>query len=441
MANKVFVNMREISCKSAAGKSICAFPDVCFTPPQTPATPPGVPIPYPNTGMASDTTSGSKKVKVSGKEVMLKDKSYFKQSVGDEAGSAPKKGLITSKNKGKVFFTVWSMDVKVEGENAVRALDLTTHNHSSQPPNTPPWPHVDAIAPPAPPAPPVARGTVNVKVVDKCNGDGVEGADVEVALQSKKTNSSGTATFPNLEPNAYAVLVHKQFSEADYVTFIVHYPKVTSSHKAESGRSETVSVGPGQTVQARIEIEVFRLVSGMVFHRRHIDLRGEDKYGHWWTVLGNGMSFGWWPKYPLGSPQNRSSEPPTEPAPLPPSAGTLQRIQHAFSSAVYAVRNSLYGMRESSLVQTLFGVEGELNGQTSFGGSPTKDPHDAGGDSGDDQFHPVVHDCRTDDEIRTCMQDFAQSYHGEWSWRFELGNHCHTFQKRLMSHCNTKEVK
>ncbi len=36
--------------------AICAFPDVCFTPPQTPATPPGVPIPYPNTGMASDTT-------------------------------------------------------------------------------------------------------------------------------------------------------------------------------------------------------------------------------------------------------------------------------------------------------------------------------------------------------------------------------------------------
>ncbi len=39
------------------GQSICAFPDVCFTPPKTPATPPGVPIPYPNTGMASDSTT------------------------------------------------------------------------------------------------------------------------------------------------------------------------------------------------------------------------------------------------------------------------------------------------------------------------------------------------------------------------------------------------
>jgi hypothetical protein len=36
--------------------------------------------------MAKDTSSGSKKVKISGKEVMLKNKSYFKTSMGDEAG-------------------------------------------------------------------------------------------------------------------------------------------------------------------------------------------------------------------------------------------------------------------------------------------------------------------------------------------------------------------
>jgi hypothetical protein len=34
---------------------------------------------------------------------MLKDKSVFKTSTGDEAGSAPKKGVVTSKIKGKVF--------------------------------------------------------------------------------------------------------------------------------------------------------------------------------------------------------------------------------------------------------------------------------------------------------------------------------------------------
>ena len=146
MSNQVFANNMEVSCKQAAGKSICAFPDVCFTPPMTPATPPGVPIPYPNTGMASDTTSGSTSVKISGQEVMLKNKSYFKRSMGDEAGCAPKKGVVTSKNMGKVYFTMWSMDVKVEGENVVRMMDLTTHNHGSIPGNTPTWPYIDEAA-------------------------------------------------------------------------------------------------------------------------------------------------------------------------------------------------------------------------------------------------------------------------------------------------------
>ena len=149
MSNQVYANMMEVSCKAAAGKSICAFPDVCFTPPLTPVTPPGVPIPYPNTGMASDTSDGSSSVKISGEEVMLKNKSYFKRSMGDEAGCAPKKGLINSQNMGKVFFNMWSMDVKVEGENVVRHFDLTTHNHASQIGNEgAPFPHVSRLSPP-----------------------------------------------------------------------------------------------------------------------------------------------------------------------------------------------------------------------------------------------------------------------------------------------------
>lgn len=146
MGNQVYANNMEVSCKAAMGKAICAFPDVCFTPPTTPATPPGVPIPYPNTGMASDTTSGSSTVKISDQEVMLKNKSHFKQSYGDEAGCAPKKGFVTTVNRGKVYFTMWSMDVKVEGENVVRNLDLTTHNHGSVPGNTSVWPYIDEAA-------------------------------------------------------------------------------------------------------------------------------------------------------------------------------------------------------------------------------------------------------------------------------------------------------
>jgi hypothetical protein len=146
MGNQVYANMMEVACKAASGKALCALPDVCFTPPENPATPPGVPIPYPNTGMASDCTDGSSTVSVSGQEAMLKNKSYFKRSSGDEAGCAAKKGVVTSQNMGKVYFNAWSMDVQFEGENVVRHLDLTTHNHASFPGNSPTWPYLDEMA-------------------------------------------------------------------------------------------------------------------------------------------------------------------------------------------------------------------------------------------------------------------------------------------------------
>jgi hypothetical protein len=147
MANQVFANGREVSCKAADGKSIAAFPDVCLSPPSPPAGP--IPIPYPNTGFASDTSDGSKSVSISGKEVMLKDKSYFKKSTGDEAATKTLgMGVVTHQITGKVYFTSWSMDVKIESENAVRFMDLTTHNHMSIPGNTPPWMYVDETATP-----------------------------------------------------------------------------------------------------------------------------------------------------------------------------------------------------------------------------------------------------------------------------------------------------
>jgi hypothetical protein len=147
VSNDVFANGREVACKSGSGKAVAALPDVCFTPPQTPATPPGVPVPYPVSSFASDTTSGTKKVKISGKEIMEKNESSFKKCTGDEAGCAPKKGVITSTKTGKVYFLSWSMDVKFEGKNAVRHLDRLNSNHSSPTANqATPWPFLDSQA-------------------------------------------------------------------------------------------------------------------------------------------------------------------------------------------------------------------------------------------------------------------------------------------------------
>lgn len=141
MSMKVFANGREIAGKASDGKSIACFPDVCMSPPPPIAGP--VPIPYPNTAFASDTTSGSKTVKLHGKEAMLKDKSFFKKSTGDEPATPNLGGgVITKKITGKVYFASFSMDVFIEGENVVRHLDLTTHNHGSVPGNTATWPYI-----------------------------------------------------------------------------------------------------------------------------------------------------------------------------------------------------------------------------------------------------------------------------------------------------------
>ena len=77
----VFSNSKGIVHKGSGGMSV-VFPDVCKTP--SPGGP--VPIPYPNIGKSSDTSKGSKKVKMNGNPIMLKG-SNFKMGTGDEAGT------------------------------------------------------------------------------------------------------------------------------------------------------------------------------------------------------------------------------------------------------------------------------------------------------------------------------------------------------------------
>src|SRR5208283_2652143 len=99
-----------------------------------------VPIPYPNTAMASDTDNGSKTVQIGGDEVMLKDQSCFKKSTGDEAATKSLgMGVVSHQIQGTVAFVAWSMDVKFEGANVPRHLDLKLHNEMSVPTNNPTW--------------------------------------------------------------------------------------------------------------------------------------------------------------------------------------------------------------------------------------------------------------------------------------------------------------
>ncbi|MEL6682910.1 MAG: DUF4150 domain-containing protein [Pseudomonadota bacterium] len=141
----VFANGLEISGKAVDAKTIAVMPDTCFTPPEAPPTPMGVPIPYPSFGMAGDTDKGTGTVKIGGKTVNIKNKSHLTKTTGTEAGSAAKKGIITSKNTGKEQFNSWSNDVKFDGEPVIRNTDMATNNHASPAGNSPPWAHYAGV--------------------------------------------------------------------------------------------------------------------------------------------------------------------------------------------------------------------------------------------------------------------------------------------------------
>jgi hypothetical protein len=120
MGCTVFANSRGVSHAGSGGQSPI-FPDVCKTP--TPAGP--VPIPYPNIGQASDTSSGPTTVTSDGQMPMTQDAKYSTSS-GDEAGSAM--GVISSKTKGVCEFMMYSFDIKFEGKNVCRLADPLFHN-------------------------------------------------------------------------------------------------------------------------------------------------------------------------------------------------------------------------------------------------------------------------------------------------------------------------
>ena len=284
-----------------------------------------------------------------------------------------------------------------------------------------------------------------VKEHDACTNDPVEGADVTVGSDKKTSNSSGEASFDKLPVGTLPTKVVKHFKDADYSTFLVHYPRVMRSHKAKSTVLDSPSIKEGAETKTDILLEVYKVLDEIVFHRRHIDIGGADKYGHWWSVFAPNMSFGWWPKYPVGHQLNRRSTPPVEPTPLSSNAGWREKASHMFATASYKAALAIFEAKEGGVGQTLRGVDGELNGVTAFGGIARPgmyvDPHAGGGDSGNEQYSPVIKECTDIMSIRTSAEAFSTSYSGDWSWRFEAGNHCHTFQKALMRHLHFDKYK
>jgi hypothetical protein len=149
MTKNVFAGTWEIAAENGMNKSIARFPDVCLSPPSPPAGP--IPIPYPDTSFSNNLKSPSSTVKIGGKGAALAQKSYYKESVlGDEAATRTfGANILTHQITGKTYFQAWCMDVKFEGKNVCRHLDITTSNHASPPTTTAPLPSAEMMAMPA----------------------------------------------------------------------------------------------------------------------------------------------------------------------------------------------------------------------------------------------------------------------------------------------------
>lgn len=123
MPATVIVNNLTVVHKASGGTSV-AGPDVCKTP--TPGGP--VPVPYVNTALSRHTAKGSRNVRVDGHPIMLKS-SHFSTSTGDEPGTLG--GVVSGKFKGKAYPRMYSLDVKVEGQNVFRLGDMMLQNGGS----------------------------------------------------------------------------------------------------------------------------------------------------------------------------------------------------------------------------------------------------------------------------------------------------------------------
>lgn len=194
MPSTVIVNNMTVVHKTSGGVSV-AFPDTCKTP--SPGGP--VPIPYPNVAMSANTADGSSSVKMDGNPIMLKSSNYS-VSTGDEAGSAL--GVVSNKIKGKAYPRMYSFDVKVDGENVFRQLDLMLQNGGS-PTNTLTAPTIQAPAGVAPGQDPDEQKITKIEwdQTEACCGD-------EVTLTVESVNMEGqltVCTAARYDPEFYEV--------------------------------------------------------------------------------------------------------------------------------------------------------------------------------------------------------------------------------------------
>lgn len=297
---------------------------------------------------------------------------------------------------------------------------------------------------------PLQKGKVKVSVRDICTGKRIEGATVSVEGKKKTTASDEDLLFDDQHIGNADIKVSKHFTEADYIKFLIHNialinKSITRSYKAVSTDKDLVIVEENKTSKVRVELHVFKVVDSVRFCREHLRFKPELNYGHWWIEIGN-KSYGWWPEAPLGP---KEMQEPTPPPTLPNNASTVDKINNMTKRAAYSVAQARYNANYSTVGaygqafgKTFAGVPGILNGDEDRK-LRERDPHHGDWIDGstDEDYHPVIDDCRTKDEIHQAIRDYAFAYSGNWSWRLEGGNNCHTFQVGAMNKLHLDKVK
>jgi hypothetical protein len=127
LSHNVFANGREVSAVKDNTHVMGAMPDVCLSPPSPPVGP--IPIPYPNFSQASDTSNGSRKVKIGGEQANLQASSDYGSCKGDEAATNSFGANVVSHMLGKkTRAQMYSFDVKFEGKDTARFMDMAMTN-------------------------------------------------------------------------------------------------------------------------------------------------------------------------------------------------------------------------------------------------------------------------------------------------------------------------
>jgi hypothetical protein len=266
MGCDVYANGNAIACKAGDGKAIASFPDVCLSPPSPPAGP--VPVPYPNTSFDKDMQAGSKSVVIKGKEVMLKDQSFFKTSpLGNEAATnGLGAGVVTHVITGKTFFVAWSMDVQFEGQNVDRNLDLTTSNHASPPGNTGPVvPKVSEASPSTIPEDeqcPCCKGPMHANQVNPATGkrfEAIKERDWYGSVARYYTDRRAQVpNYPQLPDNVKSEIIRKG-DEAEAANNVIQSERAGANcenlHDPEDEECGThlKNTNPGSASEARKE--------------------------------------------------------------------------------------------------------------------------------------------------------------------------------------------